>query len=478
MTRQNLSLLTDLYQLTMSSGYFENGFKDQVASFSLFFRKNPFKGHYAVSCGLRTVIDFIQDLKFENDDIEYLKSLTGNDGKRLFSDNFLNYLSKLKFEGDLHALEEGTIVFPHQPLIRIEAPIILCQLLETPLLNIMNFQTLIATKASRVCTSAEGDSVLEFGLRRAQGVDGAMSASYAAIVGGVQATSNVLAGKKFGIPVKGTHAHSWVMSFPDELSAFESYAKVLPNNCIFLVDTYDTVNGVKNAIKVGKELRKNGHEMIGIRLDSGDLCDLSIKARKILDDSGFESAKIVASNDLDEYKITELKKNGAKIDIWGVGTKLVTGYDQPALGGVYKLSALKGKDSWTYKIKKSENKIKISNPGVLQTRRYISEDKYLFDVIVNEHDIDGNSFRTLDGEQLVEIPENADYVDMLKLIFQKGQLVYNHPSIEETISLRNQEQTRFEADILSFGPIDKKYLIGLDSKLFELKEALLNKIGN
>ncbi|MCA9445228.1 MAG: nicotinate phosphoribosyltransferase, partial [Candidatus Omnitrophica bacterium] len=298
--RTGLGLLTDLYQLTMAYGYWKTGRAEREAVFHLFFRKNPFKGGYTIAAGLQYVADFVEGFRFSADDIQYLSILTGNDEKPLFEPSFLEYLADLDLRLDVDAVPEGTVVFPHEPLVRVKGPILQCQILETPLLNFINFQSLIATKASRIVTATGGEPVLEFGLRRAQGIDGGLAASRAAYIGGCDATSNVLAGKLFGIPVRGTHAHSWVMSFHNELSAFQEYAEAMPNNCVFLVDTYDTIEGVRNAIEVGKELRESGHEMVGIRLDSGDLAYLSIEARKLLDEAGFPNAAIVASNDLDE----------------------------------------------------------------------------------------------------------------------------------------------------------------------------------
>lgn len=361
----SLATLTDLYQLTMAYSYWKSNLHEQEACFHLFFRKNPFNGNFAIMAGTEYVANYLENFRFRKDDCEYLSTLTAPNGSRLFDQSFLNYLAKMKFSCTVDAVREGTVVFPNEPLIRIRGPIIQCQLLETALLNIINFQTLIATKAARICAAAAGDKVVEFGLRRAQGIDGGLASSRAAYIGGCAATSNVLAGKLFDIPVVGTHAHSWVMSFDNEAEAFESYAFAMPHNSVFLVDTYDTINGVKEAIKQGKALRERGFEMTGIRLDSGDLCQLSIIARAMLDDAGFPDANIIASNDLDEYKIVELKKNGAKISAWGVGTNLVTAEDQPALGGVYKLGAIWGRKGWEDKIKLSNDIDKVTNPGVL-----------------------------------------------------------------------------------------------------------------
>ncbi|MDA1229657.1 MAG: nicotinate phosphoribosyltransferase, partial [Planctomycetota bacterium] len=336
----SLSLLTDLYQLTMAYGYWQQGKAEQQAVFHLFFRSNPFKGGFVIAAGLEPALEFIRPFRFKPDDVAFLATITGNDNQPLFEPAFLEYLGQLELTLDIDAIPEGTVVFPHAPLLRVRGPILQCQLLETALLNIINFQSLIATKAARIVMAAQSDPVLEFGLRRAQGIDGALAASRAAYIGGCAATSNVLAGKRFGIPVKGTHAHSWVMSFDTELESFSAYAEAMPNNCVFLVDTYDTLEGIRNAITVGNRLRDSGHSMVGIRLDSGDLAWLSIEARKLLDAGGFQDAAIVASNDLDERLIASLKQQGATIGVWGVGTKLVTAYDQPALGGVYKLGAM------------------------------------------------------------------------------------------------------------------------------------------
>jgi nicotinate phosphoribosyltransferase len=360
-------LLTDLYQLTMGYGYWRNGLAEREAVFHLSYRRAPFGGKAAIVAGTGPAADFLHDLRFTRDELDYLASLTGADDQRLFPDAFLSYLETLEWRLEVDALPEGEIAFPNEPIVRVKGPLIQCQLIETALLNIVNFQTLVATNAAQLCEAAGGDPVLEFGLRRAQGPDGGMSASRAAYLGGCAATSNVLAGMQHDIPVKGTHAHSWVMSFPTEPEAFDAYAEAMPNNVVLLVDTYDTPNGVRNAIETGKKLRKKGHELLGIRLDSGDLAALSIEARHLLDEAGFHETKIIASNDLDEAKIRTLKASGARIDLWGVGTQLVTSADQPALGGVYKLGAIRNEaGEWDYRIKLSNDPIKVSNPGVLQ----------------------------------------------------------------------------------------------------------------
>ncbi len=334
------ALTTDLYEVTMACGYWKAGVSDHEAAFHVTFRENPFGGGFTVACGLATAIDFLRTFHFTETQIDYLASQNGNDGRRLFDSSFLDHLRSLRPTCDIDAIPEGTLVFPNEPLIRVCGPIIQCQLLETALLNILNFESLIATKAARVCVAASNDPVIEFGLRRAQGVDGGLTAARAAYIGGCAGTSNLQAGERFGIPVSGTQAHSWIMFFENESEAFHEYANAMPNNCVFLVDTYTSLEGVRRAINVARQLRKEGQEMIGVRLDSGDRVALSIDARRMLDEAGFTNAKIVCSGDLDEHIIVQMKERGAKIDIWGVGTKLTTGQPDGALGGIYKGSPL------------------------------------------------------------------------------------------------------------------------------------------
>ncbi len=473
--RPSLSLLTDLYQLTMAYGYWKTGAADKEAVFHLFFRKPAFKGNYTIACGLQYAIDYIRDFHFSEADIAYLATLKGNDNSPLFEEGFLDYLRDFKITADIDAMEEGTIVFPHQPLIRVKGRLIEGQLLETALLNILNFQTLIATKAARVCEAAKDDAVLEFGLRRAQGIDGALAASRAAYIGGCTATSNVLAGRLFGIPVKGTHAHSWVMCHDTELAAFENYAKVMPNNAIFLVDTYDTMEGVENAIVVGKKLKAQGYQMAGIRLDSGDMGALSIEARKLLDAAGFPNAMIAASNDLDEHKITQLKQQGAVINIWGVGTNLVTAKDQPALGGVYKLAAIKSANKdWQYCIKLSEQPIKISNPGLLQIRRFSSNNYFIGDVMYNElahknpsKTIVDNNAKANAEASVIDTAADNNGVNLLIPIFRNGEQVYQSPAIELM-----RQKTKAQLQQLQQ---NKPYAYGLSQELYQLKQQLIRE---
>jgi nicotinate phosphoribosyltransferase len=473
---RNLSLLTDLYQLTMAYAHWKSGTGNREAVFHLFFRRNPFKGGFAVACGLEAAIDYLRNFRFESDDLDYLASLHGNDNKPVFEKGFLDYLGAVTFTCDIDAIPEGTIVFPHEPLVRVRGPMIQAQIFESALLNIINFQTLIATKAARVCLAAKGDAVLEFGLRRAQGEDGAITASRAAYVGGCAATSNVLAGKLYGIPIKGTHAHSWVMAFDSEEESFREYAKAMPNNCVFLVDTYNTLEGVKQAVKVGLDLRKQGHELAGIRLDSGDLAYLSIEARKILDAAGFTRASIVASSDLDEHVITSLKDQGAQINIWGVGTRLATAYDQPALGGVYKLGAIRSSEGgWDYKVKLSEQAIKTSTPGIQQVRRFRSETEFIGDAI---YDIDlglrpdAVIVDPLDMTRRKRMAPETLFEDLLVPIFRKGKLVYQSPALAEIRNRTLAQLQFFHSGIKRFlNP--HQYPVGLELQLHDLKTKLI-----
>jgi nicotinate phosphoribosyltransferase len=459
----------------MAYGYFQLNMHKRQAVFHLLFRKNPFKNNYALCCGLESIKNFLQQWHFKEEDIAYLATLTNPNGKPLFSANFLDYLGSLKFTCDIDAIPEGNMVFAHLPLLRIQGPILECQLLESPLLNILNFQTLIATKASRVRRAAGNDEIIEFGLRRAQGPDGALSASRAAYIGGCNATSNVLAGKMYDIPVRGTHAHSWVTAFPSEAQAFQAYATIMPDNCTLLVDTYNTLQGVKNAIAIGKRLRKNAQaDLLGIRLDSGDMATLSKKARKLLDHAGFTQTHIIASNSLDEYIITELKKQHATINAWGVGTSLVTAYDQPALDGVYKLAALQNDDgSWDYKLKLSEQEIKVSNPGRHQVRRYFKENHALMDVI---YDLDVNISSQPEAITLdpplhhIYVNEFDRYEDLLIPVYRQGQLVEATNDIHNTRQFAMQEVDKF---IQQHG--QGIYPVGLEKRLHALKQDLIKQ---
>jgi len=474
--RPSLALLTDLYELTMACGYWKSEMCAKEAVFHLFFRTPPFQSGFTIACGLASAIDWIAAFRFDESDLAYLAAITGRDRQPLFDPAFLDYLGKLRLECDVDAVPEGTAVFPYEPLLRVQGPILQAQLLETALLNFLNFQSLIATKAARVCLAARGEPVVEFGLRRAQGTDGGLTASRAAYVGGCTSTSNVLAGKLFGIPVSGTHAHSWVMSFDTETQAFAAYAKAMPNNCIFLVDTYDSLEGVRHAVQVGTQLRQQGHELAGIRLDSGDLAFLSVQARKLLDEAGFPKAVIVGSNDLDEHIIESLKQQGATINVWGVGTKLVTGYDHPALGGVYKLSAIRQPGGpWENKVKLSEQVLKITTPGIQQVRRFRSESEFLGDAIYDTSRPLPASFTIvdpMDSTRRKHFAPNTPGEDLLVPVFRRGQQVYQPPPLDQVRQRAQKQMAMLHPGIKRFiNP--HQYPVGLEPGLHDLKTRLV-----
>lgn len=474
--RDSLALLTDLYELTMAYGYWKSGTAEKQACFHLSFRRNPFGGGFAVACGLAPAVEYVESLRFREDDLDYLASLLGNDGRPLFEAGFLGHLRALSFCCDLDAVPEGTVVFGQEPLVRVTGPLLVAQLLETPLLNLINFQTLIATKAARLRLAAGDDPILEFGLRRAQGIDGGLAAARAAYAGGCDGTSNVMAGKVYGIPVKGTHAHSWVLSFDSELEAFEAYAAAMPNNCVFLVDTYDSLQGVRHAVEVGRTLREQGHEMIGVRLDSGDLAWLSREARRILDEGGFPKAQILASNDLDETLIADLKRQGAAIGVWGVGTRLVTAYGDPALGGVYKLTAVRepGGD-WEDRVKVSEQAAKTTNPGILQVRRFRHGEEYVGDVIWDERHNLGATPTMVDPQDLTRrktIPDGAEWEDLLVPVFRNGERVYDPPGLDEIRGRVRDQLAGFHEGVKRFvNP--HRYPVGMELSYFERKTELV-----
>ena len=474
----SLTLLTDLYELTMAYGYWKKGMADRKASFYLSFRRKPFHGEYAIVAGLQTFIEYLENFHFDESDIAYLRTLKDPLGFPLFEERFLLYLKDFSFSCDIDAMPEGTICFPYEPLIRVTGPILQAQIIESVLLNIINFQTLIATKASRVCWAAGKDPVAEFGLRRAQGIDGAISASRAAYIGGCHSTSNTLAGKLYGIPVAGTHAHSWIMAFDDELTSFYAFSEALPNSCIFLIDTYNTISGVKNAIKVARNLRAQGKEMIGVRLDSGDLSRLSIEVRALLDEAGFPEAKIMASNELDEFVIRDLKAQGAKVNVWGVGTNLVTGKEQPALDGVYKLSALQDdQGNWQDKIKISEQWAKVTNPGLLQVRRFTSDQGYLCDAVYDIYK--SNEVKTFldpfDPSNEKQVYSQWSSKDLLVPVVRRGKVVYNFPTLEEIRDLALQELDQVPHGTRRFlNP--QPYFVGLETTVFTRKLDLIKEI--
>lgn len=472
---RNLTMMTDLYQLTMMNGYLHHGMENHHACFDLFYRRRGDLLTYAVAAGLEQAIEYVQNLRFNEEDIAYLRSLN------IFGEEFLDYLRGFRFTGDILSVPEGTIVFPDEPIMRVTAPVMEAQLLETALLNIINHQTLIATKASRVVQAARGDKVLEFGLRRAQGPDAGIYGARAAIIGGCQSTSNVLTGQLFGVPISGTHAHSWVMSFPDELSAFRAYAEVFPGNCLLLVDTYDTLkSGVPNAIRVFRELRERGYEPAGIRLDSGDLAFLSREARRMLDEAGFPDAKIVASGDLDEEVIWDLKAQGACIDVWGVGTRMITSMNNPALGGVYKLAAEEINGEFMPRIKISENPAKVTNPGIKQVYRFYNTEtgKAIADLIA----LDGEDYTTGKPIELFD-PQNTwkrmtltDYRArrLLVPVFEGGQVVYDCPALADIAAYAREELDSFWDEYKRLSK-PHRYKVDLSEKLYHLKHDLLTR---
>jgi len=464
----------------MAYGYWRVGIHEREAVFYHSFRKLPFGGGYVICVGLGTLIDYLDAFHFTKEDTDYLASLKDSQGKALFSRKFLTYLDQLTFSCDIDAIEEGSVVFPQEPLVRVKGPLLQCQLLESFLLNIINFQSLVATSAARLLQATRGEPVLEFGLRRAQGFDGALSASRAAYIGGCVATSNVLAGKLFGIPIRGTHAHSWVLCFDSELEAFREYAKTLPDRCVLLVDTYNTLEGVKNAIKVANELGSAGFQLAGIRLDSGDLAYLSQAARRLLDEAGYEHVVIMGSNDLDPSVIMSLKEQQARITMWGVGTHLVTAYEQPALEGVYKLSAMvTSQGQWEYKVKLSEQTIKISTPGILAVRRFYSKsDGYaVADAIYDElHGISETCtiIDPLDSTRRCVITTDTPFRELLHPIFRKGRLVYTRPSLQSSQEKVRSELSQFhEAIRRILNP--HAYPVGLTEHLYHLKLGLILK---
>ena len=482
MNSRNLTLLTDLYELTMMQGYFERQ-ENETVVFDVFFRSNPCGSGYSIAAGLEQVIDYIKDLNFSYDDVDYLRNLN------MFSEDFLHYLSGFHFSGDIYAIPEGTVVFPKEPLLKVVAPIMEAQLVETAILNIINHQSLIATKTARVVFAAAGDGVMEFGLRRAQGPDAGLYGARAAMIGGCIGTSNVLAGQMFDVPVKGTHAHSWIMSFADEYTAFKTYAKLYPDACCLLVDTYDTLkSGVPNAIKVFTEMRESGIELhnYGIRLDSGDLAYLSKKAYKMLAAAGFDDATISASSDLDEYLIESLKAQDAKINSWGVGTKLITADDNPAFGGVYKLAAVKDADSDTFqpKIKLSENTEKVTNPGNKTVYRIYSKKtgKIKADLIcLADEKFDPEEtmviFDPVDTWKKTKVLGGTyELRELLVPVIKNGKSIYKSPSVMELRDYCRQEQNTLWDESRRFVNPQKVY-VDLSQPLYDMKKALLEEMS-
>ena len=480
MSKRNLTLLTDLYELTMMQGYYEKGQNENVI-FDVFFRQNPCNNGYSVCAGLDQVIDYIKNLHFTYDDVDYLRGLG------IFKEDFLHYLSGFHFSGDIYAIPEGTVVFPKEPLLKVVAPIMEAQLVETAILNIINHQSLIATKTSRIVFAANGDGIMEFGLRRAQGPDAGLYGARAAMIGGCVGTSNVLAGQMFDVPVMGTHAHSWIMSFPDEYTAFKTYAEMYPDNCTLLVDTYDTLkSGVPNAIRVFQEFKDAGKPLIkyGIRLDSGDLAYLSKEARKMLDEAGFPEATICAANDLDEFLLHDLKMQGAAIDSWGVGTNLITSKDCPSFGGVYKLAAIQNEEGeFVPKIKISENTEKITNPGNKTIYRIyekasgkIKADLICFADEVIDPKQDLLLFDPMDTWKKTKLAGGTYTVrEILLPIFKNGECLYKSPTLKEIAAYcREEKDTLWDETKRLFYP--HRVYVDLSQKLYAVKQSLLDQM--
>ena len=470
---RNLTLLTDLYQLTMLNGYFEKNIHEDIVVFDMFFRKNACNGGYTIICGIEQLVEYINNLHFSDEDLEYLKSLG------LFSDKFLDFLKDFKFTGDIYAVEEGTIMFPKEPIITVKAPLYQAQLIETALLTIVNFQSLISTKASRVCYAAKGDPVFEFGLRRAQGPDAGTYGARAAVVGGCAGTANVLAGKMFDIPVVGTQAHSWVQKFDNELDSFRAYADVYPDNCLLLVDTYDVLkSGVPNAIKVFDELKAKGHKPKGIRIDSGDLQYLSNESKKLFEEAGYYDLIYTASNDLDEYTIASLKSSGSAINSWGVGTKLITSAESPSLGGVYKLTASYENDKLIPKIKVSEDAEKINNPGFKKVVRIYNENNMAEGDLIMLHDEEIDTTKPLtifDPTYTWKKTTFQNYTikELQKPLFKNGECKYVPKSVIE-IKKHVNEQLNTLWDSYKRFSNPKKYKVDLSKNLWTLKSDLLD----
>ena len=482
MRANNLTLLTDLYELTMMQGYFKNP-TDQTVVFDMFYRDNPCGGGFAICAGLEQVIEYIENLRFTDADIEYLRGLS------IFEEDFLEYLRSFHFTGDIYAIPEGTVIFPREPMVKVVAPIMEAQLVETAILNIMNHQSLIATKAARVCYAAKGDGIMEFGLRRAQGPDAGIFGARAAVIGGCVGTSCVLTGQMFDVPVLGTHAHSWIMSFPDEYTAFKTYARMYPDACILLVDTYDVLkSGVPNAIRVFEEMREEGIQLknYGIRIDSGDLAYLSKKAYKMLAAAGFDDATISASSDLDEYLIDSLKSQDAKITSWGVGTNLITSKDNPAFGGVYKLAAVKNPETGEFvpKIKLSENTAKVTNPGNKTVYRIYSKStgKIKADLIcLADEKLNPDEtmvvFDPVDTWKKTKILGGTYEVrELLVPVIKEGKRVYTSPSVMELRAICQKEQSTLWDESRRFSNPQKVY-VDLSPKLFEVKRELIEEMS-
>ena len=479
----SLALSTDLYQLSMAQGYWKNGLAEARCEFNLLYRQNPFGGGFVVAAGLADALRFFDNFSYTVEDLAYLATLKDRAGDLLFEQAFLAYLKDLRLELALWAVPEGTVVFPGEPLVRVRGALIQAQLLETPLLTILNFQSLIATKAARVCLQAGGDTVLDFGLRRAQGLDGGLSASRACYIGGCAGTSNVLAGKRFGIPVIGTHAHSWVLAFNDELTAFRTFARAMPGNCVFLVDTYDTAQGLRHAVQVGLELQRAGHRLIGVRLDSGDLVTLSRQARGRLDEAGLNSALVFASGDLDEWEIRKLKQAGAQVNGWGVGTRLITGHGDPALGGVFKLAAIQksGLGRMEPVMKRTEESLKAGLPGEVALYRCRSSEGMmradLATLAAEPPPLENGPIAayTPDGKALF-LPE-GNWEPLLTQVLAGGRALREEPTLD---AIRNRTQRQLSTLDETVKALDNpaQYPLAFSESLHHLRTGLLKEAGD
>ncbi len=471
---RNLTMLSDFYALTMMQGHFSAP-KQENGVFEVFFRQSS-TFNYAIAAGLEEAINFVKNIKFSHADIQYLRGLNA------FTDDFLDYLAKFKFSGTIRAVPEGTVIFPGEPILTVDADIKEAMYIEAGILNIINHQTLIATKASRICWTAGNKPVIEFGLRRAQGPDAGIYGAKSAIIGGCAGTSNVYAGQKWNIPVKGTHSHGWVLSFPSELDAFRAYAKMFPNTCLLLVDTYDTLkSGVPNAIKVFDELKAHGYKPMGIRLDSGDLAYLSIKAREMLDEAGHADAKIFASGDLDENVILHLNAQGACIDMYGIGTKLITSQDNPSLGGVYKISALKIDGEVIPKMKLSDSLEKITNPGIKQLYRIYNKSNGYAEadlITLEDEKIPKPLTITHPVERWKTITfEDFEIKQLLIDIIKDGEVVYKFPKLQDIAKFSKDDLNTFWPEYKRIGN-PHIYKVDLSDELYELKQSLIKQVRN
>lgn len=476
MDRLNLTLLTDFYELTMANGYFRNGLKDRIAYFDMFFRKVPDNGGFAIMAGLEQLAEYIGSLKFDESDIAYLR------GRKLFSEDFLQYLKDFRFSCDVRAVPEGTPIFPNEPVVTVRGPVIEAQFIETMVLLTINHQSLIATKANRIVRAARGRDVMEFGSRRAQGYDGAVYGARAAYIGGCSATACTLAEKEFGIPAAGTMAHSWIQMFPTELDAFRAYARTYPNDCTLLVDTYNVLkSGVLNAIRAFREeLAPRGFRPKGIRIDSGDIAYLSKEARRMLDEAGFEDCRIVASNSLDEFIIRDMLAQGARVDLFGVGERLITSRSEPVFGGVYKLAATEEAGAIVPAIKLSENVEKITNPGFKQLWRLFDRrtGKAVADVLTTDDEIiDGDKpYELFDPDHTWKRKTVSGFYakKLLMPVFEKGTCVYKSPGLK---AIRDfcAEQTDALWDEVKRFESPHKYYVDLSKKLWDIRDQLIKE---